>query len=135
VHLSSDCSYLYLDMCMCILSYFAIYDFTTHFQHHNVQAAPAFCDVTSAPLATPVTTDAPVAGTVTTEAPVAGEVHTTDAPVAGEVHNTDAPAVHHGKAGKVAKSAKAKGSKDGGSMRLLMDAYANDELMDAFANL
>jgi len=114
VHLSSDCSYLYLDMCMCILSYFAIYDFTTHFQHHNVQAAPAFCDVTSAPLATPVTTDAPVAG---------------------EVHNTDAPAVHHGKAGKVAKSAKAKGSKDGGSMRLLMDAYANDELMDAFANL
>ena len=111
-------------MCMCILSYFAIYDFTTHFQHHNVQAAPAFCDVTSAPLATPVTTDAPVAGTVTTEAPVAGEVH-----------NTDAPAVHHGKAGKVAKSAKAKGSKDGGSMRLLMDAYANDELMDAFANL
>jgi hypothetical protein len=73
---------------------------------------------------------------------VAGEVHTTDAPVAGEVHTTDAPVagsvdvpVHHGKAGKVAKSAKAKGSKDGGSMRLLMDAYANDELMDAFANL
>ena len=121
MHLSSDCFYLYLDMCLS--SYFAIFTSALS-QHHHVQAAPAFCDVTSAPVATPVTTDAPVAGTVTTEAPVAGEVHT-----------TDAPAVHHGKAGKVAKSAKAKGSKDGGSMRLLMDAYANDELMDAFANL
>jgi hypothetical protein len=120
-----------------ISSHFAIMFFLTHafLQHHHVQAAPAFCDVTSAPVTTPVTTtDAPVAGEVhTTDAPVAASVAgSTDAPVAGSV---DVPVHHHGKAGKVAKSAKAKGSKDGGSMRLLMDAYANDELMDAFANL
>jgi hypothetical protein len=131
--LSSNCILVF--GCVCVSHHIFHYDFDTS-QDDHVDAAQAFCpsDVTLTPVATPVTTDAPVAGTVTTEAPVATSI-STDAPVAAPVN---APAV--GKAGKAkakkeSKAAKAKGSKDGGSMRLLMDAFGNDELMDAFANL